>query len=124
MLKDVRFALRTLRRSPSFTLVVMTTLGLGIGINTAIFSLVNGVLLRPLPYDQPERVMTLWEANPQLDIPQDRVAAGTYRDWTERAELVDLTSHLEFLTSNRSASFKKQCAARVFKLMRNYGYSI
>jgi aminoglycoside phosphotransferase (APT) family kinase protein len=45
-------------------------------------------------------------------------------DWSERAELVDLTSHLEFLTSNRSASFKKQCAARVFKLMRSYGYGI
>ena len=86
VLQDIRFALRTLRRSPSFTLVVIATLGLGIGINTAIFSLVNGVLLRPLPYDQPERVMTLWEANPQLGIPQDRVAAGTYRDWTERAE--------------------------------------
>jgi len=64
----------------------MATLGLGIGINTAIFSLVNGVLLRPLPYDEPERVMTVWEANPQLDIPQARVAAGTYRDWTERSE--------------------------------------
>ena len=45
-------------------------------------------------------------------------------DWSERAELVDLTSHLEFLTSNRSASFKKQCAARVVNLMRNYGYGI
>ncbi len=86
MIQDVRFALRTLRRSPGFTLVVMATLGLGIGINTAIFSLVNGVLLRPLPYDEPERVMTVWEANPQLDIPQARVAAGTYRDWTERSE--------------------------------------
>ena len=86
MLQDIRFALRTLRRSPGFTLVVMATLGLGIGINTAIFSLVNGVLLRPLPYFEPERVMTVWEANLQLDIPQDRVAAGTYRDWAERSE--------------------------------------
>ena len=86
MLQDLRFALRTLRSSPGFTLVVMATLGLGIGINTAIFSLVNGVLLRPLPYTEPERVMTVWEANPQLDIPQDQVSAGTYRDWTERSE--------------------------------------
>ncbi|MGD8601033.1 MAG: ABC transporter permease [Gemmatimonadota bacterium] len=85
MLQDLRFALRTLRSSPGFTLVVMATLGLGIGINTAIFTLVNGVFLRPLPYTQPERVMTVWESNPQLDIAQDGVSAGTYRDWTERA---------------------------------------
>ena len=86
MLQDFRFALRTLRSSPGFTVVVMVTLGLGIGINTAIFSLVNGVLLRPLPYAEPDRVMTVWENNPQLDIAQDQVAAGTYRDWVERAE--------------------------------------
>jgi len=84
-MRDLRFVLRTLRHSPGFTLVVMTTLGLGIGINTAIFSLVNGVLLKPLPYVEPDRLMTIWEANPQLDIPQDQVAAGTYRDWAERA---------------------------------------
>ncbi|MBW2233619.1 MAG: ABC transporter permease [Deltaproteobacteria bacterium] len=85
-MQDLRFALRTLHNSPGFTVVVVVTLGLGIGINTAIFSLVNGVLLRPLPYADPDRVMTVWEANPQLDIPQDQVAAGTYRDWAERSE--------------------------------------
>jgi len=83
---DLRFAFRTLRGSPAFTLVVVATLGLGVGLNTAVFSLVDGVLLSPLPYDRPEEVMTLWESNPQLDIPQDQVAAGTYRDWSERSE--------------------------------------
>lgn len=98
MLQDLRFVLRALRSSPGFTLVVMATLGLGIGINTAIFSLVNGVLLRPLPYTDPERVMTVWEANPQLDIPQDRVSAGTYRDWTERSESFAALGAYSFLT--------------------------
>jgi putative ABC transport system permease protein len=86
VLGDLRFALRALRGSPGFSLVVIATLAIGIGVNTAIFSLVNGVLLRPLPYAEPDGVMTLWEANPQLDIPQDRVSVGTYRDWTERSE--------------------------------------
>lgn len=85
-MQDIWFALRTLRSNPSFALIVIVTLGLGVGINTAIFSLVNGVLLRPLPYDEPHRIMTLWEANLQLDIAQDRVAAGTYRDWAERSQ--------------------------------------
>ena len=84
-MQDIRFAFRTLRNNPGFTLVVMATLGLGIGINTAIFSVANGVLLRPLPYDEPDRMMTLWEANPQLDIVQDQVAAATYLDWVERS---------------------------------------
>jgi putative ABC transport system permease protein len=83
---DFRFALRSLRNSLGFTAVVTATLGLGVGLNTAIFSLVDGVLLEPLPYEEPDRVMTLWEANAQLDIPQDQVSAGTFRDWTERAE--------------------------------------
>jgi len=86
VIQDLRFTLRTLRTSPGFALVVIATLALGIGVNTAIFSLVNGVLLRPLPYAEPERVMTVWEANHQLDISQDRVSAGTYRDWAERSE--------------------------------------
>lgn len=85
-MQDFRVAFRTLRNNPSFTLVVMATLGLGIGINTAIFSVVNGVVLRPLPYNEPDQVMTLWEANPRLDIAQDQVAGATCLDWVERSQ--------------------------------------
>ena len=85
-MQDIRFAFRTLRNNPGFTLVVMATLGLGIGINTAIFSVVNGVLLRPLPYTEPDDIMTLWEANPQLDVAQDQVAALTFLDWVDRSQ--------------------------------------
>jgi len=93
---DLRYAFRSLRGSPGFTLVVTATLGLGIGLNTAMFSVVDGVLLEPLPYDEPDRVMTLWEANEQLDIPQDRVSAGTYRDWAERAETFEAVGAYSF----------------------------
>ncbi|HKD14249.1 MAG TPA: ABC transporter permease, partial [Candidatus Angelobacter sp.] len=58
--QDLRYAMRTLRKTPTFTFVVVVTLALGIGVNTAIFSLVNGILLRPLPYAEPDRLVGLW----------------------------------------------------------------
>src|SRR6266481_2469280 len=58
-LRDIRYACRTLLRSPGYTLMAIVTLGLGIGANTAIFTVINGVLLRPLPYGNPERIVDL-----------------------------------------------------------------
>jgi putative ABC transport system permease protein len=66
ILKDIFYGIRSLARHPGFTAVALTTLALGIGANTAIFSVVNAVLLRPLPFDDPERIVWLWDTQPQL----------------------------------------------------------
>jgi predicted permease len=99
--QDMRYALRQLLKSPGFACTAILTLGLGIGANTAIFSVVEGVLLSPLPYAQPERLVMLWESRPNvehIDISYpdfqdwqrsvgsfERTAAATWRDY-------DLTS--------------------------------
>lgn len=79
LLQDVRYGLRLLLRSPAFTAVALVTLALGIGANTAIFSLVQNVLLAPLPYSQPDRLAIVWESNPRF--PRVWVSYPNFRDW-------------------------------------------
>jgi predicted permease len=84
---DIRHAVRMLFKRPAFTLVAALTLALGIGANTAIFSVVNGVLLRPLPYSEPGRIVRIFEQSPKS--PRNGVSNPNFLDWRERATSFD-----------------------------------
>ena len=82
LLQDIRYAIRNLSRNVSFVIVAALTLALGIGATTAIFSVVNSVLLKPLPYPESERILFLWENSPRQQL---SVAYQDYQDWVKQA---------------------------------------
>ena len=84
--QDVRFAVRTLIRRPAFAIVAVLTLGLGIGATTAIFSLIDSVLLKPLPFHEPERLAMVWEVRPRFNRPRLEAAPLNYVDWQKQVQ--------------------------------------
>ncbi len=81
LVQDIRYGARQLRKNPGFTTVAVLTLALGIGANTALFSVVDGVLLRPLPFPEHQRLVTLWESNPAQGVDQQAVSPPNFADW-------------------------------------------
>src|SRR5690348_5263521 len=85
---DLRYALRVLRHAPGFSLAVIAVLALGIGANTAVFSIVNAVLLRPMPYENSDRVVRLFHVPPQSAFPgmtRFSVSTANFYDWKASA---------------------------------------
>jgi putative ABC transport system permease protein len=96
--QDVRYGLRTLRRNPAFALVAVITLALGIGMNTAVFSVVNTVLIEPLPYPAPERLV--WIANWNDRFKMEAVAGPDFFDWQKQAQSFEKIAAYGYMDSN------------------------
>ena len=89
-LDDVRYAIRVFAKAPGFTLVAIVTLALGIGLNTAIFTVVNSLLIRPLPYSNPDRLVMVWQDYRARGGPADEWATpGNYADWRRETDIFE-----------------------------------
>src|SRR5215208_7045420 len=99
LLRDIHYSLRMLWRRPGFTAVAVVTLALGIGANTAIFSVVNSVLLAPLPYEDPDQLVMVWERQVISNTSQQPVAWLNFEDWKAQNKV------FEQLAASRGATF-------------------
>ena len=106
--QDSRYGVRMLRKSPGFALTVMITLGLGIGANATIFSVINAVLLEPLPYREPDRLIRLWETNPGGGLTQVAVSVPNFQDWRQDQSVFEQLAASENATFNLTGSGEPQ----------------
>ncbi len=103
-MQDVRYAVRMLMKNPGFTFVAVLTLALGIGATSAMFSVINAVLLRPLPYHEPERLVTIWEESPERDLFQIPVSFANLRDWADQTQTFEQIAAYTFTNLNLSGA--------------------
>jgi predicted permease len=99
-LQDFRYAASTLCKSPGFTAVAIITLGLGIGANSAIFSVVDAILLRPLPYPEPEGLVRIWESSLKYDSSRNVVNPFNFLDWRDRSQSFESMAAISDATTN------------------------
>lgn len=96
-LQDIRYALRALRKYPAFSVVAIATLAIGIGAGTAVFSFVHAVLLRPLPYSEPARLVRIYETNPLRNWTKNTASPANWADWrTRNAVFTDIAAFEQF----------------------------
>lgn len=107
-LQDLRYAVRMLRKYPGFSLTVVVTLALGIGANTTIFSVVNAVLMEPLPYSEPDRLVRIWESNPGQGRNESPVSVPNFQDWQNQQSVFEQVAASELTTFNLTGSGEPQ----------------
>lgn len=100
LLKDVQYAARTLRKSPVFAVAAVLTLALGIGGNTAIFSVVNAVMVRSLPFSEPDRLVRIFEKNDKEHLPQFASSVLNYLSWKEQSQSFESIGAIGYLSLN------------------------
>jgi putative ABC transport system permease protein len=106
--QDVRFALRQLRKNPGFTAIAVSTLALGIGANSAMFSVVDAVLLRPLPYRNASRAVELFESRPRENELKVPVAPGDFYEWRDKAKSFEQLAAVDENISNLTGAGEPQ----------------
>src|SRR6266567_4874946 len=102
VVEDVLYGLRMLRKNPGFAATAILTLALGIGANTAIFSVVDAILLRPLPYREPDRLVRIWESSPKRDVVRNSVNPRNFLDWHDHADSFESMAAIASLMTNLS----------------------
>src|SRR2546423_2663559 len=103
LIQDIRYGLRLLLKNKGFAAVAILALALGVGANTAIFSLVNGVLLRPLPFPNAERIVYFEGRNPTQGITDSNISFPDFLDWSQQTDIFSSTAAYYLSSSNLGA---------------------
>ena len=123
LFQDLRYGIRTQAKAPAFTLIAVGTLALGIGANTAMFSVVHAVLLRPLPYRDESRLAVLWTDNVKQNLHEERTSYPNFEDWRKQSRTVEDMAFSSAFTVNLTAGDEAErviaarTSANLFPLM-------
>src|SRR5215210_1269065 len=104
LLQDLRYSVRVLAKRPAFTLIIILALAIGIGATTTIFSVVNAIILRPLPYKNPDRITMVWMNNTRLKMDQDWHSYANYADYRDQNQTFETIAAFDDISVNITAT--------------------